>query len=678
VLQVLGELGIEPDLVTGTSIGALIGGLYASGHNPSGLAEIATELDWISIFSDRLGPGLIVSEQGTDPAGTVLNVALEGGHFELPAGAIRGERVMRLLQRLTWPVQQIGDFRQLPFPFAAVATDIVTGEAVTLSSGSLAEVMRASMAVPGIFDPVQVNGRLLVDGGYVRNLPVSDARDLGADFLICSDVTDGPDPAGKLRTLIDILEQAVILWIENGVEPERELCDVLIRPDLDGMSQINFSAVESWIERGREAALSETLRLRQLVDGMPPRIRSAPTAEYLPDIVHVSDVQLRGISSERAERVALRLIDLPSSGRIDADILDEALSQLYSSHLFRQVFYQVSVSGADTTLVVDLAEETTNEIGVGLRYDDYSHAALLFTGALHNWLGFGSTLRLDLRLGEQFRVRSSYHFGPGSFFSLNPRLGVGYTHAFFDLYEDGRRTTEVGVNVTSGEGTIGIPFHRESTLEMTLGLEHSHGPLSVVPGARSGGRVQTSVTAALLRNTLNHRGFPTEGSSLRLRSRLANRGLAGGIAYTQQLLEAESALPLTASTTLITRVMIGGGTGDDLPVHRHFFLGGSHPSAVFGETRPAFWGLRPGERAGNSVQVFRLALQRRIRSGIYVTGGVDAGNVFPDWAFQPADYLVGWGASLGVSTLLGPADITVHGRNLDELPLVGFGVGFRF
>jgi len=140
----------------------------------------------------------------------------------------------------------------------------------------------------------------------------------------------------------------------------------------------------------------------------------------------------------------------------------------------------------------------------------------------------------------------------------------------------------------------------------------------------------------------------------------------------------DKAFPLTPTTISRVGATVGGAAGEGLPVHHMFFLGGAYPSAVFGETQPAFWELKLQERWGRAVQVFRLSLRREIRDGIYATAGINAGNAFPTWEFSPKDYTAGWELSLGAGTPIGPVEATLHGRSLEEWPMLDLNVGFIF
>lgn len=679
VIEVLEELGIPIHAISGTSMGALVGGLYAIGYDAGQLREIASDLGWTALFTDAVDRRLVTPDPFVFGSGALLSFRLQDGRLGLPSGAVRGENVLRLLERLTWRYQHVEDFRRLPIPFSAVATDLESGEAVVLDSGRLAQAMRASVSLPAVFEPVRIEGRVLVDGGYVRNLPAEDARALGADLLICSDVSGRLESAEELTNLFDVLMQTITFQTAAGVESQRHLCDVLIRPDIEGISDSDFGAVDEWIERGRAAALSKADSLRQVASIAGGPVDHPPTRTPLPDSVFVSRIEIEGANGGRAERVVARTLDLQPGSRVDAEGIDAALARLYASRFFAQVTYQVETTERDTALIVEVIPGATSEVGLGLRFDDHHHAALLLTGTIRNFVAYGSSLRLDLRLGEQFSAQAVYRHGLGVLSSFGHSFDVGFTRGIFDVYEGAERPiAEIRTNVISA-GAMGETNIRHSTLiGIRIGIEHVDRRTAIA-------EIDTARTATYLtlgglayHNRFDRRSFPRSGLGFRLQADVGDHRLGGDASYALFVGDVSRVLPLGPRTSVHARATVGGAIGDDVPLHRRFHLGGAYASPVFSETQPPFWGLKPQERSGDFVQAFRLALQREVRPDIYLTAGVNVGNAFEDWTIRPADYLFGWGLALGISTLIGPVEVTVHGERFDEQPHVDLNIGLAF
>ena len=190
VIQVLEELHVPVDLVVGTSMGAIVGGLYASGLTGDELLEVIETADWSDLFLDRPPRRDRSFRRKSDDVGFLVDfdVGVRADGLVFPQGLVQGQKLELALRRLVLPVSTVPDFDQLPIPFRAVATDIVNGEMVVLESGDIASAMRASMSAPGVFKPVRIDDRLLVDGGIANNLPIQLAKDMGAEVLVVVDV----------------------------------------------------------------------------------------------------------------------------------------------------------------------------------------------------------------------------------------------------------------------------------------------------------------------------------------------------------------------------------------------------------------------------------------------------------------------------------------------------------
>lgn len=673
VIQALEEVGVSVDVVTGTSMGGLIGGLYASGYSGAEIQEIARRQDWTELFTDAPDRRFLTADRRAATARTVFAVPLRDGGLSLPGGVVSGQNIMRLIQRLTWRVQTVHDFRQLPIPFAAVATDLRTGEAVVLDSGVISEVMRATIALPGGIEPYRLHGRLLADGGISRNLPAQDARALGADFLICSDVSRPPGRGTRLKSLFDILNQTIALEVEKNTEPQRRLCDVLLQPDQDGLSIFEFNAVDKWVERGVVATEASAAVLRAVAGPRLPRTK--PLAPFLPDSITADAIEVRG-ASEPAGRIVQRAINLHAPVVVDAGELDEALARLYATDLLAQATYHVETSTADTTVVFEIAEGAKDQVGLGIRFDDHRKAALLFSGTLHNRVSYGSTLQLDLRLGEELQARARFLPGLGIRSPVSLGAEARHTRAVFDVFDDDRQVAEIRARVTDAAGLLATPIGRTTAVGLRLGLEYLDANTSIAPEDSTQDELSVTAGGALWRNTLNRQIYPTEGVSLYVQTLWGER-ISGEGLWTQHIFNLERAFPLTRHTSFRGQVYLGAATGDDMPVHRLFFLGGAYPTAIFGESQPAFWGLRPQERFGKAAQLLRASIQQQIKGRIHAIAGVNAGNTLNEWSW-PDSYLVGWGIAIGSSTAIGPIELTLHGRGPGENLLLDLNIGYVF
>ena len=254
VLRVLEEAGVPVDVITGTSMGSVIGGLYAVGYTAAQLDTIVRTEDWLRLLTDPVDRRDLAVDRKFTEDHYLVTLPIERGGIKLPRSVVPGQRVSQLLTGLTWSAHPIRDFRALPIPFAAVATDLETSKAVVLDHGFLPDAIRASMALPSVFSPVELADTSVIDGGVIRNLPAQDARALGADVLICSDVTDPLEPRDSIVSLVDVLVQSVSFRVWDSEAVQRSKCDVLILPDVRAFSTFGFARAREVIARGEAAA----------------------------------------------------------------------------------------------------------------------------------------------------------------------------------------------------------------------------------------------------------------------------------------------------------------------------------------------------------------------------------------------------------------------------------------
>jgi NTE family protein len=658
VLRVLEEAGIPIDVITGTSMGALVGGLRATGYDPAQIERIVAGIDWDRLFSDAPERGQLFADRRFDAGRTVVTVPFSSGRPQLPAGVVGGKSIYRLIARLTWPVQAIDDFALLPVPFAAIATDLETGAAVRLDRGVLADALRATMSIPGAFGPVRLDGRLLVDGGVVRNLPAQDARDLGADVLICSDVSDPLASAENLVSAVDVLLQTVSFRMHASTEEQRQLCDVLVLPDISGLSSFSFDATSQWIERGAVATSEHLAQLRTLATDAPSPARRSSPAPTLPASVRIARIDIRGVEGE-SRTLAMRTLAI-EPGDVTAEQLDRAIGRLYSTEIFGNAAYHVAVEGPDTVLVVNASATSGNEVGFGFRYDDRYKAALLFTGAFHNVLDFGSLAQLELRLGEQLLVEGRYSLGRGLSTPLTLSGDVLFARLPLDVYAAGSRVAEIRTSLIRTSILMGTTVGHSAIGGIQAGVEWARNATAIAATDTASRQALSTIGALYRMDTFDRTAFATRGVSILAQTEWAVPLISDGDFF-RHLADVRAAIPITSTLALHLRAYAGVAHGE-IPYHRLFFLGGRIEPAVFAETQPTFYGLSPQARSGRAIQMLGAGVQWELRPAFFVSLQANAGATGDRWTADLHDYSAGWAASIGTITIAGPVEFTISGR----------------
>ena len=680
VLQVLQQLGIHVDLVTGTSMGAIMGAMYAAGYSPDQLDTLVTQEDWGNLFRRPTDRRKQSPAEKAASERYMITFPLEHARIALPESVVPRQAIAERLERYLWPVHDISDFNKLPTAFGALVTNLNTGGAELLQSGSLAQAVEASAAVPGAFAPVVLpDGRHVVDGAVVRNLPAEDARRMGADLLICVDVSERPSPVDSLHTLIDVMQQTVSFRVQTSNLVERPMCDVIIDPDVNGVPSLDFSQAQLWINRGRDAAFAKRAELVAVANEQHAA-RGAIPARQVP--VASDSIFLLQVSwthaSEGADAIVRAYIGLQDSTWVTRAQIAAAVDRIYSTGRFDQVSYRTQPRPGGHDLLLDLTEGDRDVVGVGVRYDTPRGASLLAGAIVNDWLTPGSKVALTARLGDEQQYDARFLFGAGP--------GAQFLQTYRATF---MRTSLPHVRPAGVEAAPVIDLHEVSAQVARvlghvgyLGVELTRG--SSRDGVRGGDsifvlRSQTYTTATIVGSldTYNRIFAPTTGGSVLLRS---EHEIGRGQGWTRQFIDAQGAFSVVSRVSLLGRVDLGSASGANLPLHGRFFLGGSVPSSVWTSEFVPFIGLDPQSVQGTVVQVAQASVQAEVRDNLIVTLHGNVGNVFDGWRppVGESGYLRGVGLTVGTLLAPGPLSITFGTRSLRQTPKIEIVFGATF
>ncbi|MEX2639803.1 MAG: patatin-like phospholipase family protein [Balneolales bacterium] len=667
VLKVLEEVNMPIDVITGTSMGSVIGALYALGYSAEDMEKIVLETDWADVFSDDVNRRYIPIEEKVWDSKFLITLPIDGNRVRLPSGLVQGHKVGLFFTRLIWPYHQYEDFAEFPLSFASVATDLETGEAVVFREGYLVDALRASSAIPSIFSPVEIDGRLLIDGGLVRNLPVQDAIDLGATYTLAVNASTQLLDMDRIVGLADVLNQTINLQMLVNIKEQEKLTDMLLHPDLEGFSMMDFDRAESIIQLGEDGARANINRLKQIADSLnsnhTPVVR-AQRETVVP--IYIEDITFDGLDQMTADQALIDLGISPFSF-VTFDEIEEGMARLFGLHLFDRVSYRLTRSGYQYKLIIDVTENTRNLFRFGFRYDSWTRASLLINTTFRNVWSRNSTLRLNSRFGEQLELNGQY----SNYFGNRPKLAAGidlnFTRYYIDQYSDAERIANINTDAVFSELYLGTMF---STLAMGGGgiRQEVFNQSTRIGTDRSaeGWSNFTSFFATFWLESYDRAVFPTQGHSLRLRSEFALPEL-GTVAFNRHELDWGSYFQISRRMTMHNRLYLGQAFGPGLPFHHQFFLGGY----------PRFPGYYLYELAGESVVALRGDLRYEIMNQRYVLFGGNAGNTFDKLTLDHDRFRFGWNVTLAANTMLGPVSLTFMGSKRRPI-LLEFHAGYRF
>jgi predicted acylesterase/phospholipase RssA len=353
VLKILDELKVPIDCIAGTSMGAIVGGLYASGMTVEQIESTMRSVDWQEAFRDAPPRRDLAFRRKQDDRNFLVDLplGLKHGKILLPKGFIQGQKLQETLRQLTLPFSNSTDFDRLPTPFRAVATDLETGNAVIMDKGDLSIAMRASMSAPGVFAPVELNGRLLVDGGLAENLPINVARAMHADILIVSDVSFPLQPRAALNSALSISNQMLAILVRKDSDQQRTSLgpkDVLIEPNLGLTPATDFTAAVSVISRGEDAARAATAALEAYgVGDTAYREYLARRGAREPGLPPIKFVRVDP-QSKRYEKTILAEMQPLVGKPLDLDEVGKRITELYGLGIFETLDYTLVKQPAGT------------------------------------------------------------------------------------------------------------------------------------------------------------------------------------------------------------------------------------------------------------------------------------------------------------------------------------------
>jgi NTE family protein len=676
VLKELERLRVPVDAIAGTSMGAIVGGLYASGISASELEALVGSIDWAAVLSDETPRADLSFRRKQDDAEMPIDVelGLRGKSVVLPKGAIQGQKLDLLLRELTLGVSHVHDFDELPIPFRAIASDIERGEAFVMGEGDLATSIRASMSVPAVFAPVRIGERLLVDGGLVANLPIDVMQAMDVDIIIAVDVEFPLYGADKLDSALTITEQMLTILMRK--ETQRQIArlgdrDVLIRPELGLYASSNFDDIVDNIAPGQAAARAQADRLVDVA--LDHDTWSRHLARHTPPVQPAS--HLAFVRVEHDGRLAPRVLEskmtVEAGDPIDHAVLADNADRLYGLQLYEQVDYRLVESDEGVGVVYNARTKSWGpnflQFGVALE-DDFEGSTGFNVTARVTRAGMnrlGAEWRSDVTLGTDPRLFSEF-YQPLSFDSrvfVAPRIEMQQSNLNAFVLD------ETVARYRLSEAEIGLDIGRElgRSGELRLGVFRGLGDARVTVGDPSlpGFDFDAGGAFARLRfDTLDNARFPRRGMRSDLKWTMSRPGLGadsefdtieGEVQQTWSRGKNSLQLGLNYATTL------DSGT----TVQDYFPLGGFLRLS----------GLERGEISGPHAALARLVFYRSVgdSSGLFDTPlylgvSAEAGNTWQDRSDMSFDSLrLNGSVFAGLDTFIGPvyvaAGFAEHGNS---------------
>jgi len=695
VIQALEELHVPVDAIAGTSMGALVGGLYATGMNGTDLQQVVSVMDWEAAFSDKIERGDQPIRRKADDYDYPIKVSLafKDGQLSFPLGLIQGQQVRMIIKELMVDADHISDFDRLPIPYRAVATDIETGEAYVFDRGDMVTAMRASMSIPGLLAPVEHDGRLLVDGGVANNVPVNVARGMGTTRLITIDIGTPLKSREEINSVVSVADQMLgFLTRKNSIEQIETLSDqdFLIRPELEAIGMLDFDHEAAIVAQGYQAAMAMREELSQLsldeagwasyLAGKELSVPTSPVIEY----VDISN------NSRISDDIIRLRISQPIGEPLDRDRLRADIADIYALDYFELIDFEVARTEGRAGLVITAREKTwgaddikfglnlvtglegSSEINAGM---SYRLKGLNRRGAeLYGRAQLGDTLLLTSEIYQPIDLGSRIFLAPWISYHDQEVLTIGPEFDFDEVFgswrvADLRLQLDVGANVF-GNSELRLGMFRtkgESRLEISSNDLLDEGTFD-----------QGGAAASWRYDSMDNIFFPRSGGFMYGEYELNRTDFGADENFERWQFMSQGALTFGESdrNTVILTVKTAQSTDSANEPQNYYQLGG-----LFNMS-----GLRQSAFSGRQMFFSMAQYQRRLSKTsvipldmpVYAGFSVEGGQLWSERSeVDLGDLRAAGSIYLAIDSPLGPVYIA-YGQSVKSQSAVYFSLGWPF
>ena len=705
-LQVMEQAGIHPDLVVGTSMGSIVGGLYSIGFTPDSIKKMISVQDWGLVLSNKVGLRQINIEEKLEYGEYIAEFPLKGIVPQMPSGAIKGHELELLFDKLTWTASKDTSFDEFPIPFRCVAVDMLTGDPHVFKSGSLTLAMRASMSIPTIMEPIKYKDMLLVDGGLVNNFPVDVAKDWGADIIIGVYVGGQLQTEEQLNSMIALLMQSSLLASIKDAERKRKLLNVYIEPPLNDLSSADFDKSKIFIKRGYDESMKyfDTLHsIAVYMEKFPPK---EIEKQDLIDSVQISQFETTPISNKNTRKMVYNMIGNNFGGYVKADDIHKEISYLYGTRLFDKIGYNLFlVDSTHFRIKYYIKESSVKSFNFALNYSTDNKVSLIFQLVFRNLLLSGSKIELKFRASElpAFEMRYLKYLGTNN----KNSIAIGYTsdYSIFSIYNNS--TEKISQQYRRVFRNLFFEYNHYVSLQSEVKVYFAqqyfdYNSLLDVPMGEFV-RYKMGTTAMGMRyyyNNLDRKYFPNSGSSFNL----------SGVIYLKPVTTTYYAINDTIHPDQLPEFVMSDSNNVQMRMayanyHKYgkftiinsadafvtysksyslnsFLTGGANEYSHFHNI--SFYGLPYNYNFANTGFIYRFGIRFELLNKLYLSG---VGNIMfetpsvlklPRDLFMVSSYMIGAGVGISYDSPIGPISIILS-KNANFGPFwTYFNIGYNF
>lgn len=698
ILKAIDSAGLKIDYITGTSMGSIIGGLYAIGYSADSIEKMTRGIDWDLLLSNQSSMRSMIMDEKSEYGKYDIELPWVNDWFRFSTGVIEGEELWLKFSELFRPVYGIKDFSKFPIPFKCIATDISTGEAVVLDTGEIVSAVRASMAIPSVFTAVEYGGKKLVDGGVVRNFPVKDVREMGADIVVGSNVSGPLRTPDQVTNVLQVILQIAFFREAADTRTQIPLCNIYVSQPLEEYNMGNFGEAAQILEKGLEEGRRLYPRLKQLADSLnaiygPEKI----VTNRLPAIpaIRISSYEVNGLK-HTSLGFFIQSMNLLTGHTYTADNLSRMVRRAFGTRYYNRITYSLQPQPDSTSRIVfDVDENPLTFAKIGLNYNQFSGISAILNLTSRNFFTPTSRSLVTLNIGQNFRARAEHlqYFSRRANFAFN--LGAQFDD--FQITTYNTRFKEAGLydqNYFKLDGHFGYSTNRDLTIGLGSRFEYIAYDPSLTSSLEFKGNNNFITNYFYVRsNTLDRTVYPHRGIRLEAEadyvftqnpdvqhfgSRAGSDTSFSGLPYQRLLFYFDQYYPVARRYTLLTHLQGGLNLKYKDNIMNEFAIGGLTDQF---HNQVTFAGLREGTFYSSSFAEGMLALRYQLFSNVLVTG--KANILFNNFItksdfFTTPNFLSGYALTFTYMFALGPLELSAMYSDQSRTVLGYVNIGIPF
>ena len=700
ILKAIDSAGLKIDFITGTSMGSILGGLYAVGYSADSIEKITRRIDWDLLLSNQSTMRSMIMEEKDEYGKYDVELPWVNHWFRISTGVLEGQELWLKFAELFRPVYNIKDFHKFSIPFECVATDISTGEAVVMDSGEVVSALRASMAIPSIFTAVEFNGRKLVDGGVLRNFPVKDVKAMGADIVIGSNVSGALRTPDQVTNAIQVLLQVAFFREAEDTRTQIPLCNIYVHQGLEKFGMGSFGEAAEILDSGMAEGRRLYPRLKALADSLnaiygPQEV----VKDRLPSVypIKISSYAVKGLQ-RTSEPFFVQSMGLLTNHYYTPNNLSRMIRRAFGTRYYSRITYSfVPQPDGSNKILFEVEENPLTFAKLGLNYNQFSGISAIINITSRNFFTPTSRSLVTLNIGQNFRMRAEHlqYFSRGG--KLNFTLGMQFDQFNITTYNNSFK--EAGLynqNYLKLDGKMGYSTNRDLTIGFGSRFEWIRYNPSITSSLEFKGRNDFMTGYFFIRhNTLDRPIIPRRGTKIEAEANyvfeqgphaqyFASNTTRSDTSFSDKtyqrvLFKLERYTPLLGRYTLLTHAQAGINFNYNHNIMNEFSIGGL--TDMFHNQIP-FAGLREGTFYSTSLAVVQMGLRYQLFSNTFITGRaniminnfVSSNNSF----FTTPDFLSGYALTGTYNFALGPLELSAMYSDQSRSVIGYINIGIPF